>query len=275
MTSISRILSILLTFLSLSPFAITPAVADVSKVTSNASPYAAPANMPWPLSASLSDPTDRYPHNVLGRIPSFTTLTVEVLLCEGCPKVRSSARLTLTAPLVFEDVAPRLWDITGDGRPEIVVVQSHENLGARLTVWALRDAEDAAAPLFKMIATTDFIGTRFRWLTPFGAGDFTGDGRTEIAYVETPHLGKVLRLVALEGDRLVERAALAGVTNHRIGEETISGTVRNCNGRVEAILASSDWQRMVAVHWQNGVLSSRDLGPLRDVGQLTGNNSCR
>ena len=274
MNIIFRLLSICLTLLGLLSMVTTQAVAEISKITSTGAPYTGPTSMPWPLSASLSDPTDRYPHGVLGRIPSFTTLTVEAQICEGCPEARVSARLTLPAPLVFEDVAPRLWDITGDGRPEIVVVQSHENLGARLTVWTLRDTQEEAAPLFRMIAATDFIGTRFRWLAPFGAGDFTGDGAIEIAYVETPHLGKVLRLVGLEGDRLVERASLAGVTNHRIGEETISGTVRSCDGRTEAILAASDWRRMVAVHWQNGALSSRDLGPLRDVGELTRNDSC-
>ncbi|MFU8863640.1 MAG: FG-GAP repeat domain-containing protein [Rhodobacterales bacterium] len=218
--------------------------------------------MPWPLAVNLSDPTDRYPHDVLGRIPAFGAMTVTAQLCLGCAIPRAMAKLTLPDELVFEDVAPRLWDVTGDGRPEVVVVQSHATRGARLTVWALRDPGDEGAPLFRMIAATDFIGTRFRWLAPVGMGDFTGDGRSEIAYVETPHLGKTLRLVGLDGDRLTQRGALSGVTNHRIGEETIAGGVRVCAGRAEAVLASADWRRIVAVGWQNGALVSRDLGPL-------------
>lgn len=240
----------------------TIALAAPSEVSVQGSTPPPGMALPWPVAASLSMPTDRYPHNVLGSIPAFTTLTVSAKVCDDCSQPRIGIRITLDAPLVFEDVAPRLWDVTGDGRPEIVVVQSHEKHGARLTVWTL-GMTAAGTPDLTLLASTGFIGTRFRWLAPFGIGDFTGDGKVEIAYVETPHLGKTLRLVGLDGDRLRERAALRGVTNHRIGEETIAGSVRDCAGRVEAVLATGDWQRIVAVSWQDGRLVSRDLGALQ------------
>jgi hypothetical protein len=246
--------------------AVTPVLADVAQMSAQGPRPAVGAQLPWPVQATLSDPTDRYPHNVLGRIPAFTSLTVTAEVCTDCAARQITAALTLDAPLVFEDVAPRLWDVTGDGRPEVVVVQSHESLGARLTVWALRDPGQPDDPLFSMLAATDFIGTRFRWLAPFSLGDFTGDGQIEIAYVETPHLGKTLRLVGLEGDRLVERGALSGVTNHRIGEESIAGGVRFCDGRSEAVLASADRQRLVAIRWTDSGLVSQDIGPLRNAG---------
>ena len=236
-------------FCFLTHFATTPLFAEVTQMSTQAPRPATGAPLPWPVEASLSDSTDRYPHDVLGRIPAFTRLTVTAEVCTNCATPQVTAALTLAAPLVFEDVAPRLWDVTGDGRPEIVVVQSHETLGARLTVWVLREGDQPDDPLFRMIAATDFIGTRFRWLAPFGIGDFAGDGQIEIAYVETPHLGKTLRIVGLDGDRLVQRAALSGVTNHRIGEESIAGGVRFCGGRSEAVLASADWRRIVAIHW--------------------------
>jgi len=239
-----------------------PVSAQISEVSVQGQSPTGTAALPWPLAVNLSDPTDRYPHDVLGRIPAFGAMTVTAQLCFACASPRGMAKLTLPEQLVFEDVAPRLWDVTGDGRAEIVVVQAHATQGARLTVWALRDPGNEGAPLFRMIAATDFIGTRFRWLAPVGIGDFTGDGRAEIAYVETPHLGKTLRLVGLDGDRLTARGALSGVTNHRIGEETIAGGVRVCSGRAEAVLASADWRRIVTVGWQNGALVSRDLGPL-------------
>lgn len=248
-------------FLSMA-LASAPLSAQISEVSVQGQSPTATDPLPWPLAVNLSDPTDRYPHDVLGRIPAFGAMTLTAQLCLACATPLGMAKLTLPEPLVFEDVAPRLWDVTGDGRPEIVVVQSHATKGARLTVWALRDPGDEGAPLFRMIAATDFIGTRFRWLAPVGIGDFTGDGRAEIAYVETPHLGKTLRLVGLDGDRLTQHGAFSGVTNHRIGEETIAGGVRTCAGRVEAVLASADWRRIVAVGWQNGALISRDLGPL-------------
>ena len=252
---------------------VLPVVAQTSEVSvaGAAPPKGAP--LPWPVAASLSGPTDRYPHNVLGDIPAFTSLTVSAQVCADCPQPRVGLRVTLDAPLVFEDAAPRLWDITGDGRPEIVVVQSHDTKGARLTAWELGQTA-SGAPDLKMLTSTDFIGTRFRWLAPFGIGDFTGDGAIEIAYVETPHLGKTLRLVALVGNRLVPRGALQGVTNHRIGEETIAGGVRACDGRVEAVLASGDWRRIFAVGWRDGGLVSRDLGALTRRQDLTRALTC-
>jgi hypothetical protein len=251
-----------------------PALAGTLQVSVQGAPATAGDALPWPVAAALSGPTDRYPHDVLGHIPAFTSLRVTATLCHDCSAPQVTAELTLPPPLVFEDIAPRLWDVTGDGRPEVVVVQSHERLGARLTVWTLRDAGKDEAPLFRMLAASDFIGTRFRWLAPVGIGDITGDGRIEMAYVETPHLGKTLRIVGLEGARLVPRGALSGVTNHRIGAESIAGGLRHCAEGTEAVLASADWRRVVAVQWVAGRLVSRDLGPLRSAQDLAAALTC-
>ncbi len=238
--------------------------AEVAQVTVTAETPAADGPFPWPRRASLSGATDRYPHNVLGEIPAFTRLEVDLQMCQPCAQPQRRVSVTLPPPWVFEDVAPRLWDVTGDGRPEIVVVQSHATLGARLTVWSWPAEGQDSAALIRMIAATPPIGTRFRWLAPVGFGDFTGDGAHELAYVETPHLGKTLRLVALQGAQLVTRGALSGVTNHRIGEDSITGFVRHCAGRTEAVVASADWRRMLGVSYQSGALVSRDLGPVTD-----------
>jgi hypothetical protein len=62
----------------------------------------------------------------------------------------------------------------------------------------------------------------------------------------------------MEGPRLVETARLAGLTNHRIGDDFISGGVRDCGAGPELILASRDWTRVIGV--VDG--QARDLGPL-------------
>lgn len=56
----------------------------------------------------LSLPTDRYPHNVLGDIPGHGAL--DVTLASG-----RVLRMVLPDTRVFEDIAPRLADIDGDG----------------------------------------------------------------------------------------------------------------------------------------------------------------
>jgi hypothetical protein len=113
-------------------------------------------------------------------------------------------------------------------------------------------------------ASTPFIGTRFRWLAPVGAADFTGDGVAEIAYVEKPHLDRVLRLVTLQGDKLVEIARLEGVTNHAIGEERLHGGIQHCDDQPEIILQSGDRSDVAAIHYEEGALISRVLGPASD-----------
>ena len=233
-----------------------------------------PAFHPWPVRATLTAPTDRYPHNVLGPIPGYGELLVEIELCADCPEPRRIAHLTLPESRVFEDVAPRLWDVTGDGRPEIVVVESDAQLGARLTVFTLRAPGAQAGHLMRRMAHSDFIGTRFRWLAPVGVADFTGDGRPEIAWVETPHLGRTLRLARLQGDRLAPIAAHPGVTNHRIGDPFIAGGLRDCGTGPEVILARADWSRAVALHFQNDRFREADLGPISGPRGLAPHLSC-
>jgi hypothetical protein len=164
--------------------------------------------------------------------------------------------VVLPQSLVFEDVAPRLWDVTGDGAPEVVVVESHQSKGARLAIY------DETG----RIAQTPYIGQRNRWLAPVGAGDLDGDGQIEVAYVDRPHLAKTLRVWRLSNSKLVQVASLPGVTNHQIGWDYIVGGLRNCAGqRPELILADGGWRSVVAVQLDAEALSQTKLGPYSDA----------
>ena len=218
-------------------------------------------HLPWPVRAEFVAPTDRYPHGILGRIPGWGGLLVDLKLCRDCDENTRQLRIDLPDNRVFEDIAPRLWDIAGDGRPEIVVVESDAEQGARLAVWEVGSEAGSSSPLLALRAATPFIGTRFRWLAPLGAADFTGDGVAEIAYVEKPHLDRVLRLVAFRGDQLIEVARLDGVTNHTIGEETIHGGIRHCDGGPEIVAFSADREAILAIRLEEGKLVPRVLGP--------------
>ena len=214
----------------------------------------------WPVVARLSGPTDRYDHDVLGGIPPWSVLEVRALPCGVCREGFTDASAVLPAMLVFEDVAPRLWDVTGDGRPEVVVVESHVQRGARLAVWGF---SDTGAELTRL-AATNFIGTRHRWLAPVGAGDFDGDGRIEMAYVDRPHLTRELVFVRLDGGELREIRRLAGFSAHRIGDTTITSAVRICaDGSAEVLVPDADWGRLLGVG--GGALVKRDEGPMTDT----------
>lgn len=223
-------------------------------------PGLAPDHPPWPIRAELSAPVAGHPHDVLGGIPAYGALSVTALSCGGCRHGFEGDEVILPPGLVFEDVAPRLWDVTGDGLPEIVVVEATADEGARLAVWAYGGGDSGTRGLHRLAATA-FIGQGQRWLAPAAAADFDGDGQIEIAYVDRPHLLHELVFLRLEGGRLAELARLNGVTNHRIGDRQISAALRDCGSGPELLLADAGWSRLMAVGWQDGGPVARDLGP--------------
>ena len=208
--------------------------------------------------ATFDDPTDAYAHGVLGDTRTFRSLILSTDNRAGSGLTTSAVarsstfRLRLPLDRVFEDVAPRLADVDGNGDAEVVVVETQVDLGAQLAVY------DETGK----VAATPYIGQPFRWLAPAGIGDFDGDGRPEIAYVDRPHLLRELVFVRLEGDRLVEVARAPGFTNHRIGDEDITSAVRDCAGQSEVLLPDAGWSRLMAVRLAEGNVISRDAGPL-------------
>ncbi len=202
-------------------------------------------------SARYEDPTARYPHGVLGDDIEHASLSVT--LASG-----SVLRVTWPSQIVFEDTAPRLSDLDGDGAPEVIVVESHAGQGARLAVYGLLDGALA------LRAATPFIGTRFRWLAVVGAADLDGDGSVEIAYVDRPHLAKTLRILRYASSgataSLTPLAALPGVTNHRIGETDIAGGIRSCSDGPEMLVASANWTRLLALRFDGSAITAAELG---------------
>lgn len=196
------------------------------------------------VAAQYSEPTTRYDHGILGDAVEWAALEIETA---------GGQRLIFRLPesRVFEDTEPRVADVTGDGEAEVVVVETDLDLGARLAVYGAGG----------LIAATGYIGQTHRWLAPVGIADFNGDGRAEIAYVDRPHLAKILRIVGVDGGRLVELAAAPGLTNHRIGENRIGGAVRDCGQGPEIVTADADWRRVMVSRLGPGGIVSEDAGP--------------
>lgn len=219
-----------------------------------------------PVVARFAQPTDRYPHNVLGDLRGFGALEVTL---PGGPTLR----LELPEARVFEDIAPRLWDVDDDGVPEVVAVESDQQHGARLTAWSVRRGADGSAEMV-LRAAGDFIGTRFRWLAPAGIADFTNDGQPEIAYVEMPHLARRLVLVGLRGDRFEVLARVDGVSNHRIGEDFVTGGLRDCGATPELMLPDADWRRVLRVTYAGGRFIVQDHGAFSGATALKAMLAC-
>jgi len=199
-------------------------------------------------------PTTRYPHGVLGDTTEAGALAVRITAGDTC----RTARIILPQDEVFEDLAPRLVDVDGDGTVEVVTVQSNARLGARLALFGL--SPDGTQ--LSLYAATPNIGRRNRWLAPIGIADLDGDGATEIAYIDRPHLARTLRVWRVADGALTQVAALEGLTNHRIGEDFISSGLRDCGTGPEMLTADAAWSRLMSTRLtQGGRLETRSLGP--------------
>jgi len=210
------------------------------------------------VSARYAQPTTRYDHGILGDSVEYGAL--ELSLRGGMRR-----RIVLPETRVFEDVAPRLADLDGDGAAEVIAVETDLSRGARLSVYGSDGLIDA----------TPFIGTRHRWLAPLGAADLDGDGHVEIAYVDRPHRARILRIWRYRGGALTEVAQAGGLTNHRIGDRAISGGLRECGQGPELLLTDPDWRGVVAVRMENGRLLRRALSLPATPAGFAAAASCR
>lgn len=199
-------------------------------------------------------PARRYGHNILGATPEWGNLVLD--WGTGADPSYTDGAASLVMRLedgIFEDVAPRIFELDDDPLPEVMVVNSEHGRGARLLIL------DVNADGVQTIAGP-FIGQQNRWLAPLGAADLDGDGDVEIAWIDRPHLAKVLRIFEVQGTGLVQVAELRGLTNHRIGEADIAGGIRTCNGVPEMVLATGNWSDLAAVRWDGTHFQRIELG---------------
>ncbi|MBY6135234.1 VCBS repeat-containing protein [Nocardioides marinus] len=210
-------------------------------------------------SARYVEPTRAYGHGVL---PGGEYARLEIRLRDG-RRIRSTPERA-----VYEDTAPRLVDLDGDGTAEVITVISYFDQGAALRIWdEVSTPDPPGGSSVAVVAETPPIGRPHRWLAVIGAADLDGDGEVEIAYVDRPHLARILRIWRFRNGALTEVASRAGYSNHRIGDAGITSGLRDCGLGPELVVPDGDWRRIKALRLQDGELGSRDLGPLQpDIG---------
>lgn len=195
--------------------------------------------------------TDIYGHRIMGDISEHLRLNAE--LSDG-----TVLHLDLAAggvpSHVFEDMEPRLADMNGDGVTDLVVVETDVTAGAALAIYTQKNGT-----LVKL-AETPHIGTPNRWLAPIGVGDFNDDGKMDVGYIDRPHLARMLRVWSYDAGKLTEIGRARRLTNHRIGDEFITGGVRTCDGKDEMLVVTGDWDRIVAATFEGKEMRLRSLG---------------
>lgn len=204
----------------------------------DSTPVAGERDLRW---VWLSSPTRRYGHTALGS--NVHAASLHAVLRSG----QELAPLVLGDDAVFEDRAPRLADLDGDGRDEAIVVEAHRVRGASLVVYGVDSS--GSSPRWVERARGAPVG-RMRWLNPVGVADFDRDGRMDVAAVHTPHVGGVLTLYRYAPPLLQVVGRSAGVSNHRMGssEQALSAILSASQGPV-AVVPDPEFARLVFLRW--------------------------
>lgn len=211
------------------------------------------------LEGWLTRPNERYDHGILGDKIEAGGLAV---------KTPKGLRLEyiLKPNQVFEDRMARLVDLDGDGTLEIVVIQTGLDKGASVAVFGV-DGDEIVRR-----AQTPYIGLSHRWLNIAAAADFDGDGKVELAWVKTPHIGGVLKVARLEGKgdkrQLKVLSELAGFSNHVIGSRDLLQSVTfdwDGDGLPDIILPGADRKTLKVVSMTGGKLRVIDEMPIDGV----------
>jgi FG-GAP-like repeat len=185
----------------------TSAPAAASKRLAGSSAAPGHSDIAW---AWFASPTARYPHASMGS--PIHAGSLHALSREG--KLLS---LELPKQRVWEDLQPRLVDLDGDGRDEIVVIEADSERGAALVAYGL----PLAGTQLQERARSAWLGLPFRWLNPIGFADFDGDGKLDIASITTPHIGGVLTLYHYKPPRIEPYAKVPDVSNHQMGDPNL------------------------------------------------------
>ena len=203
-------------------------------------------------------PTDRYAHAILGDAIEAGALLVR--LANGTER-----ELVLPESEVFEDRTPRLADLDGDGRTEIITIRSSLRRGGSVAVYGVRGGEIIE------LGATPFIGRSNRWLNIAGIADFLGRGDRQIAFVETPHIGGTLKLASFDGAGLRVVASMAGFSNHAIRsrEQRLSAVADfDGDGAMDLLLPDARRSQLLAIGFVPQARRLAVLDPGGDVAAM-------
>jgi len=191
--------------------------------------------------AMYASPTSVYGHGILGDKIEAKQLVV----------VRRGVfhELSLGDRVVFEDIRPRLYDADGDGELEIITIRTEFSDGAGIGIYKLENnqlVEYAAVPV---------IGKAYRWLNIVAINDLDDDGVVELAWIETPHIGGILKVAKINQGTLEVLDSKREYSNHSIGETNLCLSALAIMNSLKVIyIPSQEGDSIVGYVFKDGLL---------------------
>lgn len=170
--------------------------------------------------AAYTSPTERYAHGILGDKIEAGQMVVAI--------DNEFYGLDLPIETVFEDIRPRLYDVDNDGELEFITIRSNVATGAGIFIYKLVNN------VLIEYAHVPEIGQANRWLNIVAIHDLDNDGVVEIVWIETPHIGGILKVAKIKFGLLEVIDETSLFSNHAIGQRNLclSVLVENNNQKV-------------------------------------------
>lgn len=152
-------------------------------------------------------PTEKYDHGILGDKIEAEQLVVVV--------DSVFYEFNLPSEYVFEDIRPRLYDVDCDNELEFITIRTNVFQGGGIAIYKIVGEQ------LVEYAHVPEIGTANRWLNIVAINDLDNDGLIELVWIETPHIGGILKVAKIKAGTLQVLAEKAQYSNHAIGEQNL------------------------------------------------------
>lgn len=198
----------------------------------------------------LSGPTTKYEHGALADGIEATRLDAIEVSKNG---FRKDYTFELEDNSVFEALIPIIAYLDEGLVPVVFLTRSYPDKGGAIV--ALKVVEDD----LRVVYESEALGTRFRWIHPIAVGDFDSDGSMEFLAVEKPHIGGVIHLYHVEGNKLVVEAQGQGFSSHKARSRNLdTAVVADFDGdeAVELLIPTQDWRTLALVDFKDGILKA-------------------
>ena len=152
-------------------------------------------------------PTTDYRHGILGDRIEAKQLVVMV---DGL-----FYQHTLPTGFVFEDIRPRIYDVNADGDWEFITIRTKTTAGAGIAIYKIINKKLVEYAFIRA------IGKSNRWLNIVAIYDLDQDGIVELVWVQTPHIGGILKIAKIQPGKLNVIAQKLQYSNHAIGQRNL------------------------------------------------------